>query len=322
MVTANVSVYNTLASVWGTGPSDVWAAGSGGAILHYDGTQWTPTPTGRQNTLFGIWGSGPNDVWAVSSTDVLLHSAGFVGGTATWELAPSAIEAPIPAVVRAIWGSSPDSIRLGGRTFDLATSESGKGSQFVRAADGSWTALPGTFEVTSIWGAAADDVWMTADNGVVLPYQRALILHGTNGGGAGTGDDPLTWTPVESQANLVMDSIWGTSSSDVWTVGGLGTIRHFGNGDIRFQEVASPTRQDLHAVWGTGPDDVWAVGDAGTIIHWNGQAFDVSTAQFPIGRKPTLRGIWGSGRDDVWVVGDGIVLHYTGTKSGVTGGDK
>ncbi|WP_146645043.1 hypothetical protein [Labilithrix luteola] len=324
MVSANVSVFDVLASVWGSAPNDVWAVGSGGTILHWDGTTWTRTPSGVKNTFFRVWGSGPNDVWAVSSTDVILHGTGFQNGTASWKPAIPAVSTAAPALVQAMWGSSSTDLRLGGKAFDLLVEGEGprKSNQFLSnegVLGGPWKALAGTFDVTSIWGSSADDVWMTGDNSKTVQYQRGLIMHGTPAATDAGGEDRLAWTPVESQTDVVLEGIWGSSSSDVWAVGALGTIRHYLAGNSRFQEVASNTRQDLHGVWASGPNDVWAVGDEGTILHWNGQSFEMSSAQFQIGRKPTLRGVWGSGPNDVWIVGDGIALHYTGPKPGATG---
>lgn len=324
----DVSPFFTLTKVWGTSKTDVWAVGSGGTILHFDGTKWLRTPTGVQNTFYDVWGSGPNDVWAVSSSTMLLHTAGFKDGAAVWENRPTAESEFNSVFIRAIWGSSATDVRIGGRAFDLAESPSGTGDQFVLApsADGdvAWRPLPGTHTVTDIWGSSAGDVWMTADNSVYVGFQRGMTLHGTPsaaGADAGGVEDSLTWTEVDSQSNLTLESVWGSSASDVWAVGPAGTIRHITPADARWQKVDAKTTSDLHAVWGSGPNDVWAVGEAGTILHYDGASFEPASAQLPLGKKPDLYGIWGSGSDDVWIVGDGLILHYTGPKSG-SGGAK
>jgi len=36
---------NSLQSVWGTGPKDVFAVGDHGTVLHYDGQSWKPQPS-------------------------------------------------------------------------------------------------------------------------------------------------------------------------------------------------------------------------------------------------------------------------------------
>ena len=69
-----------LRSVWGSGPSNVWAVGDGGHIFRWDGRLWsTMNTTGGQ--LLGLWGSGASDIWAVESGSVL-HWNGAVWCTA------------------------------------------------------------------------------------------------------------------------------------------------------------------------------------------------------------------------------------------------
>ncbi len=328
LVPMGVGASDTLTAVWGTSRNDVWAVGSGGTIVHHDGTGWTATPSGVFNTLLAVWGSGPNDVWAVSSTRVILHSTGFTDGKATWTNVPARDE---EYLIRTVWGSSPDDVRIAGWdpwNFPRA-------NQFVKTtlADGGvpWRALSGkysevTYEVTSIWGSSGADVWMTADNSVDLdfgvPHERGLIFHGTPSDGgvdAGGAADSLTWARVDSESSHRLEALWGSSGSDVWAVGVHGTIRHLSAGDERWQPIDSPTTETLRGVWGSGPNDVWLVGDGATILHYDGTKIEPTSTQLPTGQKPNLRAVWGSSADDVWIVGDGAALHYTGRKPGIGG---
>jgi hypothetical protein len=48
--------------VWGTGPDDVFVAGSTGTLLHYDGVSWLPirwAPDDRETDrgVFSVWGT-------------------------------------------------------------------------------------------------------------------------------------------------------------------------------------------------------------------------------------------------------------------------
>ncbi|MBK6462831.1 MAG: hypothetical protein IPF92_17765 [Myxococcales bacterium] len=319
-------------AVWGSSKNDVWAVGSGGTIAHFDGTNWALTESGVRNTFFAVWGSGPNDVWAVSDSQVILHCSGFRGPQTTWEAVPTPLPVASSAYIDAIWGSSPTDIRIGGRAFDTKDPFTGRntsGDRFISYPnpDGgpeaglAWAPQTGSPYIRGIWGSSANDVWMVADNSVYVPHERGLTLHGTPTDGgppetdAGYPLDPLTWTRVDSQSNVTLEGVWGSSASDVWAVGRLGTIRHITPADDRWQRVESPSQEDLHWVWGAGPSDVWAVGNGGTILHFDGRSFTKSTAQLPLGAKPSLRGIWGSSPNDVWIVGEGIVLHYTGPKA-------
>ncbi len=53
-----------LIEVWAAGPSDVFAVGLEGTILHYDGENWTQMESGTIRHLTDVWGFGPNDVYA------------------------------------------------------------------------------------------------------------------------------------------------------------------------------------------------------------------------------------------------------------------
>jgi hypothetical protein len=65
-------------AVWGTGPNDVWKAGTYGRLRHWDGSAWViariaiDNEIPVQNTIYGIWGSSSGDVWAVGD-DIALH---------------------------------------------------------------------------------------------------------------------------------------------------------------------------------------------------------------------------------------------------------
>jgi hypothetical protein len=54
-----------LNSVWGSGADDVWAVGSGGTIMHWDGTIWRLSPSGTTGNLNRVWGTSRDRAWAV-----------------------------------------------------------------------------------------------------------------------------------------------------------------------------------------------------------------------------------------------------------------
>jgi hypothetical protein len=110
-------------------------------------------------------------------------------------------------------------------------------------------------------------------------------------------------------------SVWGSSATDIWAVGGMsyfpatgGKIQHWDG--QRWTGVPSATDTwTLHAVWGSGPADVWAGGEGG-MEHWDGTAW--SQWAFPTGSS--ILGIWGAAANDVWAVGTGTgVYHFDGT---------
>ena len=67
---------NGLKGIWGSSGSDVFAVGSNGTILHYDGNAWSPMSSGTTDVLKGVWGSSGSDVFAVGSNGTILHYDG------------------------------------------------------------------------------------------------------------------------------------------------------------------------------------------------------------------------------------------------------
>lgn len=324
-VATPVSTLYSLTAVWGSSKDDVWAVGSGGSIVHYDGTKWTATPTTVRNTFHAVWGSGPTDVWAVSMTDVLFHTNGFSGGGAVWtQVAAAQAEDndQFPRAALAVWGTSADHVRIGARdrtVFDPSSGELSTLNQYTKTvADGglAWSRVEGAGTVHGFWGSSASDLWYIADNSEKNGWQKGVTMHGT----LEDGGKAMTWTSVDSQSTAVLEGIWGSGKDDIWAVGDMGVIRHMTAGAQRWAIVSSPTTEALHAVWGSAANDVWAVGDYGTILHFDGTTWKPSTAALPLGKKQHLYGVWGSSANDVWIVGDGITLHYTGPKAGQAGG--
>ena len=116
-----------------------------------------------------------------------------------------------------------------------------------------------------------------------------------------------TWQNPLPQGNDLI-AVWGSSDSDVYAVGGSGTILHY---DGRaWSAMSSSTDGVLLGVWGSSGSDVYAVGLNGTILHYDGSAWSAMHS----GTSQTLRGVWGSSDSDVFAVGYwGTILHYDGS---------
>ncbi|WP_146645315.1 hypothetical protein [Labilithrix luteola] len=317
---SGVEALYSLTAIWGSSASDIWAVGSAGTVLHYDGNAWTLDTPFTPSTLRAIAGTSATNLWAVTTIDGIFHRTLDDAGVPTWQKAPPAITGTlaITSPLRGAWASGNDVVVVG----DLVTvrpSGFGKPSSYYQewqttSAGSAWVSLPGadTLSMYGIWGPDLSQLWVvgnsTSRGGVA--YRRNLVDGGVYAGDAGDAGLP-GWTETDLQTAQPLAAVWGSGSADVWAVGRFGTIRHFdGTG---WQIVESPTTDDLNAVWGTGPRDVWVAGDYGTILHFDGTSWQPTSTAWPLGQKPHLYGIWGSGANDVWAVGQGgTLVHFAG----------
>lgn len=311
-----------LASVWGSGPNDVWAVGAHGTVTHWDGKQWATGKVATDWSLRAVWGSGPNDVWAMSAQDQIFRTTGFANGAATWRTVTPVTDEPVepPAFLGAIWGTSSSDVWIGGKILYIQRDDGQFGEVAWRsvATDGGGTAwAPGlqdyTFDmVQGIWGSGPDDVWMVGSKSNNVPF-------GVHSNGAAAPGAVPAWKELDTQSLAGLNAVWGSGPNDVWAVGDNGTIRHAGAGAAVWTIIESPTAANLRGIWGSGPNDVWVVGEHGTLLHYDGKAWRTVVGGFVPGTAPHLYGVWGSGPNDVWAVGSGIVMHYSGPKPGAEG---
>ncbi len=147
-----------------------------------------------------------------------------------------------------------------------------------------------------------------------LALSFALVLAGCP---STDGDEEFRIVVDELPGSIT--SFWGTSSTDLFAVGGeIGPpgealiLWHDGNTWARMP-VDGPTLWWVH---GFAHDDVFAVGEGGTVVHFDGTAWTTLRSGSPY----TLWGIWGSSPTDIWAVGgdvmrsvDSVLLHYDGT---------
>ncbi|AKU93863.1 Type IV fimbrial biogenesis protein PilY1 [Labilithrix luteola] len=318
-VPTNVDLRYSLTSVWGSSANDVWAVGSGGTIVHWNGTAWTGVDSGRKETFNTVWGSSATDVWIGAAFDVILRTTGVQGSSTTFtRVGPVLWEDPMNfsgTLVNSLWGAN-------GEVF-VGTDQNQRNAMWRHHAPvvedpdyppSEWETVgvncesPGVrcFNVNGVWGASASDIWAVTSIGTV----RHATTSVADGGTVAQWQSPISLTTAALRA------VWGSSANDVWFVGEGGTIRRFTNdGSGHLLPVESPTTETLRAIWGSAANDVWIVGDSGTILHWDGTSLKKATAVLPVGAKPRLSGVWGSSANDVWIVGQGgIALHYTGPK--------
>lgn len=133
--------------------------------------------------------------------------------------------------------------------------------------------------------------------------------------------DEADWCPVETgiDGRVAFAGIWGSSKSDVWTVGSTGTVGHYDG--TSWTALSTGVKASLFAVWGSSATDVWITSTPGTTFHTTG--FENGTATFtaasPAIAESTVTGargklvtaVWGTSASDVWFGGENFTRTST-----------
>ncbi|MCP4574398.1 MAG: hypothetical protein GY838_18760 [bacterium] len=133
--------------LWGSGPDDIWAVGSDGAMVHFDGRSWERVEGVTGRNLRAIWGGGPDDVY-VGGDETLLRYDGE-----QWSTVPGFKRLNVSH----LWGSDSSNV--------WAATDQGlyryDGETWERTKLREWT--------TGVWGTSATDV-LTLTQDQVLQF--------------------------------------------------------------------------------------------------------------------------------------------------------
>lgn len=247
--------------VFGFGPKDVWAAGSGGTILHYDGTMFTAVPSGAApgDVLYGIWGPAPGDLWAVGgnpdqSSTVLRYAN---GAFAPAPGAPMIASGARSGAYFKVWGSAANDVYFVGQLGAMVHFD-GAAYRRVDLAAAGVTDRDGLFTAA---GRGRDDVYVVGGQPA-----KGLALH----------FDGATWAPVAGLNLSQTQQLFGVkedAGGDVAIVGAAGA-KFVGAASAWRDDSMVPPGADFHAAWLFAADDVFAVGgnfftlNGGTIAHY------------------------------------------------------
>ena len=281
-----------LYDVWAVSPTDVWVVGAQGTAAHFDGTQWTATPTGTEVDLHGVSALGPTDAWAVGDQGVVLHWDGL-----SWSRVETGTSLPLWDV----WsGAGERAVVVGGNGVALRWQP-----------DGGWQVLPGAeWTLTAVWGAGPEDLWALSRAGTVVHWLNGAV------------EDLDTPSPVQIVSKA---ALWGTQSPQGLLAAGQwrsqeGLWHHVNMhlGD-QVQNV-----QGWRGVWQSPTGEVWL---ALTDLYYAGEGYEesqeyvanttgncwrirkllINHASAPL---RYLLAIHGAGEHDVWSVGSrGLIFH-------------
>jgi hypothetical protein len=285
--TSNVSV--VLTSIWGAGPSNVFAVGKCRNIpltMGQNGTAWTVTPptcasippgAAFVETYTSVWGNSAADVFAVRQYPQAMFNRTAIDhyDGQSWTQTYVRQCSFCSLAVRAVW--------TGGAGSAIAVGDSGT---ILRYNGASWNpeASGTTAHLRAVWGAGSSGpVFAVGDGGTIV------INNGNS------------WSAQTSGTTQPLYAVWGASASDVFAIGGNGTIIHY-NGTAWSAQTSGST-QSLRGLWGSSGSSVFAVGDATTILRYDGSSWTPQSVNAFTNPSMNLTGVWGSSPTNVMAVG-------------------
>lgn len=169
------------------------------------------------------------------------------------------------------------------------------------------TPQPTGNEIHDTWSADGQTFFFVGDGGTILKY---------SGG---------TWETMETPTNSPLYGIHGTSTTDIWAVGGdaysetdaeESVILHF-DGTSWTSVIPPDYLGDFHVmrdVFAAGPNDVWGIATFSSYLcHYDGSSWQFVDTGITSTLPYDFYAIHGFSANDIYVVGAcNTILHYNG----------
>jgi hypothetical protein len=292
--------------------NDVWAAGYSGVgpqtnpvALHWDGFNWTSTPTVGNGYFAAVAAASSNDVWAVGgvgSVGIRQTLVEHWDGT-SWSVVPSAnVNANTDNSLSGVAALASNDVWAIGNYNDGISNQT-----LVEHWNGTaWTIVssPNTNPMENfLYGISAvspTDIWVVGGDSL----RTGLIMHW----------DGAAWSFVPGVIAPELHGIVALAADNVWAVGDyfndrqMAVMHYDGHGWAYAQAPTVPSSY-LNTIAAVGPNDIWAAGFIGPIsgpfspliVHWDGTNW--STEPNPSGySSASLTGSTTVG-GDLWQVG-------------------
>lgn len=323
--TGTIESAKNLATVGGTGPTDLWTAYSG-----WEGDEWNYEYQSHAYRWNGI----------------------------TWS------EASVPGngfKVVAFEAGQDQSLYLGGQSVHQLSDTQPPSSQMAlyQWSGEAWETVDGTVmderELVAMQVVTQNEIWLATQdaaatfeeqtlNGRLYLYSGGILkevqafpgvylisLLALESGAAwlvtGPGEvarctiDGCQKYVLSEQAGVAIRALAGTASDDIWATGSGGALFHW-DGALWTGYQTLSEFAEWNALAGTASDDVWAVGgiqsswagNKAQSMHWDGSSWSFVAMEWP----PTLAAAWAFASDDVWAVGgdadsgESTVAHWDG----------
>lgn len=248
--------------------AQAFAVGHNETIRELTPAGWTTVTTGQYDCFSGAWIS-PSNILYVSGWGGFMQSR----DAGVWTPRDSG------NFLGGLWGTSDSNIYAPSNNGNVIRWD---GTQF----SSEFVSSPGAVE--EVWGADATHVYAVTSSGGVY---------------FSSGDG--NWSLVHAPGVGPLSGVHGTSASNVYVTGNVGTVVRYNGTD--WQTMTSNTSVYLWDVWAASRTDVFAVGDAGAIIHYDGVAWSPMVSN----TAEDLLAVYGSSGSNVFAVGrNGAIVRY------------
>jgi hypothetical protein len=261
-------------AVWGTAGDDVYIAGGGGKIIHWNGVEWELMDTGTTTAFYDIWGSASSDLYAVSSSWIFHYD----GAEWTYTLPPYSSSGSWYWIT----GSSATDVLVGGSRDEI-----------VHYDGIEWSELPGE-EI----GYSTDAIMLSGDFALIPDQNNKIFMYD---GVSIERYDLLFWMPT-------LYAVSCTPRGHFWAAGDAGYVYLF-TSDFSWLEMTQlpDPCSDIIAFDG---DDICVL-SGGRVYHHDTYYANVWNM---IGDLGTAHSIWGTSLDDLYVLGGyDKIYHYDGS---------
>lgn len=275
---------NTLRSVVMKSSTHAFTVGDYGAILHWDGTDWT--------SLYGPKGVR---LQAVAEDDSVSRRwiVGEGGTILGWDYARGGW-----AVQTSPTTNQLNSVEVVSTTLSVAAGAVGT---VLHWNGTTWNKLNfnppiyDSFNSVSLVDSQPDHGWIVGDSGIMLRWTYNSQTR------------RWEWAPFSSPTSSDLLAVKSFSPNLAIATGRNGLILHW---DGASWSSFYPTVNDLYSIAIIAENDAWAVGENGTILHWNGTAW--SSVSCPTSN--TLYGVSFASATEGLAVGErGTNLRWNGS---------
>lgn len=220
-----------LTTVYASSPNDVWAAGSAGTVIRYDGQCWIGQAVPTTERLWSVAGYSPNNIWAVGDAGTILRFDGT-----SWEKQESGVNWNLKGVSALdgahVWvAGSGGVLFFDGSTWNV---------QWRKNASGIFTGLNGVsaLDAEHVWAVGSADGGFSAS---ILFFDGKAWVEQFNRFGAGVFDKPAgAIEPLKSVCAADANHVYAVTSGALLTFNGNEWSTTSREGDFLTCVSASP----------------------------------------------------------------------------------